>query len=332
MPTYSLEKLCEKLGTPFEGDGSIQISGVAEITSAKEGEISFVANPKYVSKISQCQASAMIVPKDLETNFRPVIRSVNPYLTFTQALYLFHKDKRKLSGGVHPSSQVDKDVQLGQDITIMPHAIVEEGVVIGDRSILYPGVYIGRGSVIGDDVILYPYVSIYAGCVVGDRTILHAGCRIGPVGLESPLGSVPPVTLKNDIEIGANVVVSGISESPTVICEGTKIDNLVQVGSGTTIGPHCIIVAQVTICDHVTMEESVTVAGQVVISSGVTISKDARIGAKSVIVGDVPENADYWGVPAQPHTKEKRLKANIARIPKLFGKIQVLEDQLSNSE
>ena len=332
MPTYTLQELCERLGEPFEGDGSIQITGVAEITSAKEGDLSFVANPKYVTKIPLCRASAMIVPKDLETDFRPVIRSSNPYLTFTQALYLFHKDKRKLSGGVHSSSQVDPSVRLGKDITVMPHAIVEKDAVIGDRSILYPGVYVGEGAEIGADVILYPHVTIYAGCSVGDRCILHAGCRIGPVNMQPSLSGQPAVALHSDVELGANVVVSGLSESPTTIGEGTKIDNLVQVGVGTNIGAHCIIVAQVTIGDHVTMGERVTVAGQVVLSPGVTIGERTQIGAKSVVVDDVPAGSIYWGIPAQPHSKEKRLKANIARLPRLFEKIQHLEDKLSESE
>lgn len=332
MPTYTLRELCEKLGEPFEGDGSIQIVGVAEITAAKEGDLSFVANPKYVTKIPQCRASAMIVPVDLETDFRPVIRSSNPYLTFTQALYLFHKDQRKVSGGIHPASQVAPSARLGKEITIMPHAIVEKDAVIGDRSILYPGVYIGEGAVIGNDVILYPHVSVYSGCRVGDQSILHAGCRIGPVDMIRASNDAPAVTLFSDVELGANVVVSGVSEFPSVIGEGTKIDNLVQVGLGTQIGPHCIIVAQVTICDHVVMEERVTVAGQVVISSGVRIGEKARIGAKSVVVDDVPPDADYWGVPAQSFNKEKRMKAQIIRLPKLFEKIQTLENRLSELE
>lgn len=332
MPTYTLRELCEKLGEPFEGDGSIQIAGVAEITTAKEGDLSFVANPKYVTKIPLCHASAMIVPIDLETEFRPVIRSSNPYLTFTQALYLFHKNQRKVSGGVHPASQVAPEARLGNDITIMPHVIVEKNAVIGDRSILYPGVYIGEGAVIGNDVVLYPHVSIYAGCRIGDQTILHAGCRIGPVDMVQSSLNSPAVTLEADVELGANVVVSGVSETPTVIGEGTKIDNLVQIGVGTRIGPHCIIVAQVTICDHVILDERVTIAGQVVISSGSRVGERARIGAKSVVVDDVPPDADYWGVPAQPFSKEKRMKAQIVRLPKLFEKIQSLEDRLSELE
>lgn len=332
MPTYTLRDLCEKLGEPFEGDGSIQIMGVAEITAAKEGDLSFVANPKYVAKIPLCRASAMIVPKELETRFRPVIRSSNPYLTFTQALYLFHKDQRKLSGGVHPASQVDPSARLGNEITIMPNAIVEKDAVIGDRSILYPGVFVGERAVIGSDVILYPHVTIYSGCQIQDLSILHAGCRIGPVDMNvSPQGS-SAVILQADVELGANVVVSGACESPTVIGEGTKIDNLVQIGVGTTIGPHCIIVAQVAIGDHVVMEERVTIAGQVVISSGVRIGGRTQIGAKSVVESDVPPESVYWGTPAQPFSKEKRMKAHIARLPKLFDKIQHLEDQLSELE
>jgi len=330
--TYSLKELCDLLGESFEGDGSIRLSGVAEITAAKPGELSFVANPKYVAKIPECHASVLIVPKDLETGFRPVIRSANPYLTFSKALYLFHKDLRKTAGGVHPTSHVAASAQLGRDVTVMANAYVGEGARIGGGSILYPGVFVGEGAVIGQEVTLYPHVSVYPGCAVGDRVILHAGCRIGPMDVTPAPGAPAPVVLEADVELGANVVVSGLPQAPTRIGEGTKADNLIQIGAGSHIGPHCIIVAQVTIGEHVTLEERVTIAGQVVIAPGVRVGAMARIGAKSVVIGDVPPDADYWGAPAQPHTQEKRMKANIARLPKLFEKIRSLEERLADSD
>ena len=331
MPTFTLRELCQELGESFEGDDSVLIRGVAEIASAKEGDLSFVANPKYVSKISQSLASVLIVPKDLETEFLPVIRSANPYLTFTKALNLFHEDTRRIARGVHPSSRVSEDVKLGADVTIMAHAVIEGGVAIGDRAVIYPGVYVGRGAVIGNDVTLYSHVTLYDCCAVGDRCILHAGCRIGSFSEQEPL-DVQPVVLAADVELGANVVVSGSEHAPTGIGEGTKVDNLVQIGAGTRIGPQCIIVAQVTMGDHVVLEERVTIAGQVVISPGVVIGAGSRIGAKSVVVGDVPKNSTYWGSPAQPHLEEKRLKANLARLPKLFDKLRSLEDRLPGKE
>lgn len=332
MTTYSIKDLAEKLNCNYEGDGSIIIKGVAEITAAKEGDLSFVANPKYIGKLPFSKASAVIVHQELETDFRPVIWSSNPYLTFSKAIYLFHQDQRRLAGGVHPSAQVTQSVKLGKDITIMPHAIIEDDVVIGDRTIVYPGVFIGNGSVIGSDAILYPHVSIYSKCVVGDRNILHAGVRVGP-SLVASLGQPEiSVVLEADVELGANVVVSGFPQAPTSIGEGTKIDNLVQIGAGTEIGPHCIIVAQVTIGEQVTLKERVTIAGQVVVSPGVVIEERSRIGAKSVVVSHVPPDSDYWGVPAQHHSKEKRFKANIARLPKLFSRIQALEEYLDKSE
>ncbi|MGI6456795.1 MAG: UDP-3-O-(3-hydroxymyristoyl)glucosamine N-acyltransferase [bacterium] len=331
MPIYTLENLCQILGESFEGDGTIELKGVAEITAAKEGEISFVANPKYVSKISLCNASALIVSHDLDTDFRPVIRSANPYLTFTKALHLFHKDNRKIAGGVHISSQVATSVSLGQDVTIMPHVIVENDVTIGDRAVIYSGVYLGKGTVIGNDVTLYPHVTIAPYCEIRDQVILHAGCRIGDNHLEQKPAQ-PCVVLERDVELGANVVVSGSPDAPTRIAEGTKIDNLVQIGAGTQIGPHCIIVAQVTLDNHVTLKERVTIAGQVVISSGVTVGERSRIGAKSVVVDDIPPDSDYWGAPAQPLTEEKRMKANLLRVPRLLDKLKTIEEQIQKDK
>jgi len=331
MPKFTLEQLCQKLEVSFEGEGQTPLEGVAEITTAKEGELSFVANPKYVSKIDLCSASALIVPKDLETDFTPLIRSDNPYLTFTKALHLFHQDNRRTAGGVDPSCQVASSVRLGQDITIMPHSIIEDDAVIGDRVVIYPGVIIGRGAVIGDDVTLYPHVSIASGCEIQYQSILHAGCRIGDVEASRHAEGCP-VRIESDVELGANVVISGLPEAMTIIGEGTKIDNLVQIGGGSKIGKHCIIVAQVTIGDHVEFGERVTIAGQVVVSSGITIGEHSRIGAKSTVMEDVPPKSDYWGTPAQPHSEEKRLKANLARLPRMFEKIKNIESQVTGKE
>lgn len=326
---FTLAELSEKLAEPFEGDGATPLKGVAEITSAQEGDLSFVANPKYVANIASTKASALIVPKDLETGFRPLIRSVNPYLSFTKALHLFHDKPRRTSGGVDPAAHVHEGVQLGHDVTVMAHAMIEEGAVIEDRTVIYPGVFIGKNAHIGRDATLYPNVFIYEGCQVGERTILHAGCRIG--GLDQVPGSAS-VILEADLELGANVVVASGLERPTRIQEGTKIDNLVQVGPGAVIGPHCIIVSQVMIGQGATLDERVTIAGQVVVTEDVTIGASARIGAQSVVTSDVPPDSDFWGSPAQSHRQEKRLKANIARLPKLFEKIHQLEDKISESK
>lgn len=325
----TLKELCEKLNEPFEGDESTPIRGVAEIQNAQTGDLSFVANPKYVARIPESRASVLIVPTDLETDFRPLIRASNPYLTFTKAIQLFHTKPSLTSGGVHESCHVSPDASLGSDVTVMAHATIEAGARIGDRTVLYPGVFIGQNTVIGNDVTLYPHVSVYAGCTIADNTIIHAGCRIGaPLAGNYPEGCVP-VVLGSDLEIGANVVITGNELSPTTIKDGTKIDNLVQVGGATVIGEHCIIVAQVTIGDHVTMGQRVTIAGQVVLTPGITLGDHARIGAQSVVTTDVPPNSDFWGSPAQPHRDEKRMKANVARLPRILERVNRLEDQLS---
>lgn len=330
MPQFTVAEISEQLGEAFEGDGSRIITGVGEITAAKEGILSFVANPKYINKIRECKASALIIPTDLETEFRPVIRSMNPYLTFTRALGIFHAKNRPLSGGVHPTSKVADDVQLGSESTVMAHAIVDRGAVIGDRSVIYPGCFVGKNAVIGNDVTLYPHVSVTDGCHIEDLCILHGGCRIGSNRSPFEIGGGIPVTLGRDIELGANVVIAGCSELPTVIGEGTKIDNLVQVGFGVTMGIQCIVVAQVSISDNTDIGDYVVIAGQVVINGNLSIGPRSRIGAKSVVQTDVPADADFWGDPAQPINKEKRLKANLLRLPRLFEKIQSIEDRFNN--
>lgn len=328
MPSFSLAELSTALNVSFEGDGTVQVTGLAEINKAQEGELSFVANPKYVPLIEQSKAAVLIVPIDLETDFRPVLRSSNPYLTFTNALNLFHDNQRKTSGGIHPSAHIAENVILGKDITVMAHAVVESGSHIEDGVVIYPGCYVGQNVLIKEESTLYANVSIYHHCQIGKRSILHAGCRIGSSIKQQTNPQNNPVVLEDDIELGANVVISGNYEYPTTIKNGTKIDNLVQVGKGTTIGEHCIIVAQVTLGDQVTFGERVTIAGQVVVSSNVSIGNRSRVGAKSVVESDIPDDADYWGVPARPHRDEKRLKASMARLPKYYKRIQEIENEL----
>lgn len=325
----SLQELCDKLGEPFEGNASTLIKGVAEIGNASEGDLSFVANPKYVSKIPESRASVLIVPTDLETDFRPLIRSNNPYLTFTKAIQLFHEKPRPSSGGIHESCAVSPHATIGRDVTIMANVTVEDGAVIGERTLLYPGVFIGANARIGEDCTLYPHVSVYDGCTLGDNTIIHSGSRIGTPISGTYTKPCVPVELGKNVEIGANVVIAGDELTTTTIGEGTKIDNLVQIGGGTCIGNHCIIVAQVTIGDHVTMDERVTIAGQVVLSPGVSLGARARIGAQSVVMTDVPPDSDFWGSPAQPHRDEKRMKANVARLPRIIDRVHRLEDHVS---
>lgn len=328
MPSFSLAELSAALNVSYEGDGTVQVTGLAEINKAQEGELSFVANPKYVPLISQSKAAVLIVPIDLETDFRHVLRSPNPYLTFTNALHLFHDSQRRTSGGIHPSAHIGDDVILGKDITVMAHAVIESGSQIEDGVVIYPGCYVGENVQIQEESTLYANVSVYHHCQIGKRSILHAGCRIGSSIKPQNNPQTNPVVIGDDIELGANVVISGEYDHPTKIGNGTKADNLVQVGKGNSIGEHCIIVAQVTLGDHVTFGERVTIAGQVVISSNVTVGNRSRVGAKSVVETDIPDDETYWGVPARPHRDEKRMKASLARLPKYYKRIQEIENEL----
>ncbi len=331
MRSISLRQLGELLGADVVGNADIQIHGISGIDEAEAGDISFVANPKYVARIRVCRASALIVGRDLVTDFRPLLVTDDPYLAFTRALKLLLGETPVRDGGVHERAIVAPTVRLGQGVSIMANAVIEDNVVIGDRSSIYPGTFIGEGTQIGQDAVLYPNVTICPNTVIGNSVIIHGGTSL--ISRQAPdQGHSTRIILGDDVELGANVTVAGGGNRDTVISRGTKIDNLVGIRAGAHLGENCIIVAQVTIGEGVTLEEHVTLAGQVVVAPGVTIGAYSTVGAKSYVEENLAGGQAYSGSPAQPHGLERRLHVYLRRVPDLQKRISDLEKRVQHQD
>ncbi|MFH1740114.1 MAG: UDP-3-O-(3-hydroxymyristoyl)glucosamine N-acyltransferase [bacterium] len=331
MRSISLQQLGTILSADVIGDGTTEIHGIAGIEEAGPGDISFVANPKYVNRISLCRASALIVGRHLSTEFRPLLVADDPYLAFTQALNILLGEQRQQRTGVHERAMVAADVSLGTGVSIMANASLESGVSVGDRSIIYPGVFVGSNTHIGADAVLYPNVTIGAETQIGDRVIIHGGtCLLMSETLKNPEGS--RIILGDDVELGANVTITCGGKRDTIIGRGTKVDNLVGIRAGAQLGENCIVVAQCTIGEDATLEERVTLAGQVVICSGIHIGPRTTVGAKSYVDEDLPGGEAYSGTPAQPHSRERRLHAYLRRVPELRDRIEQLEHRFQERE
>jgi len=334
MSMMTTGQLAEQLDLELQGDPNVPLFGVAGIAEAEPGDLSFIHSPKYVDKISTTKAAALIVPTNLETDFRPVLRSDAPYMAFAKAISILAPGRQAPPPGVHRTAVLGCNVFVGEGISIQAHVIVEDDTIIGDNAVLYPMVYAGRGSVIGEGTVIHPRVTLGEKVIVGARCIIHPGTSIGSEASSlvfKASSDRPSVEIGDNVEIGSNVVIARGDRTPTRIGSGTKIDNLVQIGSGAQIGQNCIIVAQTGIGDNAVLEDGVTLAGQAAIRPGMRVGRGATIAAQSVVETDVPEGQVFFGFPAKPHDQEMRIKVCINRLPNLFKTVKDLEKKMEDS-
>ncbi|HZY30477.1 MAG TPA: UDP-3-O-(3-hydroxymyristoyl)glucosamine N-acyltransferase [Candidatus Methylomirabilis sp.] len=331
-----LRELAEKLECRLVGDGEIDVRGLAPFDEAEDGDLTFVAHPRYLLKLEASRASAVILKEGVSASSKPALLARDPYLAFVKALYLFYPPERP-APGVHPSTIVAPGVRLAEGVSIGPFSYIEEGVVIGPRSAVGPQVYIGRGSSMGADCRVYPQVTIREGVEIGDRVILHSGAVVGSDGFgylrdrggaRVKIPQVGRVILEDDVEIGANVAIDRATLGTTRLKRGTKIDNLVQIAHNVTVGEDTVIAAQTGISGSTKIGNRVTLAGQVGIVDHVTIGDDVTIGAQAGVISDLPPGMAFWDTPAVPHFEAKRNIAGLHRLPLLLKSLQSVESRL----
>jgi len=337
--TITLQELATQAGGELRGgDPAQQITGAAALSEAVAGEVTFYADPRYLARLRNTQASAIFVPLNFsEETSAAQIRVANPSKAFEQLVLKLAPKPIVFAPVIHPTAAIDQSAKLGRDVSIQPHAVIEAGTHIGDKTVIGAGSYIGQESVIGESCVIYPNVTIRERTKIGARVIVHRGAVIGADGFGfemvggqyQKIPQIGIVQIDDDVEIGANTTIDRARFGRTWIQAGVKIDNLVQIAHNVIIGKNSIIAAQTGISGSTRVGENVKMAGQVGVIGHLTIENDTIIAAQSGISKDLPGGA-WFGSPAVPLSDAKRQIALIHRLEKLFDRLKAIEKKLGS--
>ncbi|HEX8252530.1 MAG TPA: UDP-3-O-(3-hydroxymyristoyl)glucosamine N-acyltransferase [Thermoanaerobaculia bacterium] len=305
MPAVPLSDIVKFVSGKYDGPDAA-IDGVLPLGEAGERHISFLSNPKYAPQLDTTRAAAVLVANDLEGDSPRWIRVANPYYAMATVVARFF-NQRPAPKGISPLASIAASATLGNNVAVGAFASIGDGVTIGDDVTIYPHVTIEDGAAIGDGTVIYPQVSIYFGCKVGRKCIIHSGVVIGSDGYgfatdergyHHKIPQVGIVRIEDEVEIGAGTTVDRAALGETVIGEGTKIDNLVQIGHNVRIGKRCLLVSQVGIAGSTELGESVQVGGQSGFAGHLKIGNRVRVYSKSAVFEDVPDGIWVRGIPA----------------------------------
>jgi UDP-3-O-[3-hydroxymyristoyl] glucosamine N-acyltransferase len=315
----TVDELAKEIGAEVAGDGSMTIASASTLEDAQPGQISFLANAKYAKLLETTRASAVVVaPATKPIGNLTLLKAADPYFAFRQAVVRLHGFRK------HPHKNIS------------PRANVETTASIGEGTVIYPGAYVGHNVRVGRDCIIYPNAVVYEECVLGDRVILHSGTVIGAdgygyatnKGIHHKLPQIGNVILEDDVEVGACCSIERAAMGSTVIGKGTKIDQLVVIGHGSKVGPHCLLVAQSGIAGSVTLGHHVVLAGQTGVAGHLKIGDQVTVGAQSGIIADIDEQSTVVGSPAMPVSHARRVYMHFTQLPNIVDRLKAVEQQL----
>lgn len=324
-----LADLAAHLGATLHGDPAARITRVAGIESAIAGDLAFVANPKYASLAQTTQATAVLVEPDFPEISASTLRLKNPYLAFARAIELFYQPPA-YAPGIHPTAVIAPSAQVGAGSHVGAYAVISDHVSIGERAIILPHVVLYPYARVGKNFFAHAHAVVREHCQLGDDVILQNGAIIGADGFgfakqSSSEGALwykilqsGAAVLEDAVEVQANACIDRASIGETRICAGAKIDNLVQVGHGSTVGADTLLCAQVGLAGSTTVGKNVILAGQVGVAGHCTIGDGAIATAQSGIPGDVSPGKVVSGYPAIDNRQWLRSVALFNRLPELI--------------
>ncbi len=332
-----LSELATRLDCRLEGDGELDVTRVAGIQDAQPGDVTFLANPKYEKLLATTRATAVILKEEAPAAPCAMLRARDPYLAFARAVSLFAPVSRP-APGVHALAAIAADASLGADVSVGPFVAIGEGARIGERTVIYPNVTIGAGATVGSDCTIHSNVAIRERCTVGDRVILQNGVVVGGDGYgfvrrgdgtHEKIPQVAVVVIEDDVELGANTTVDRPAVGETRIKAGTKIDNLVQIGHGVTVGRNVLMAAQVGIAGSTDVEDDVVFGGQVGVGGHLTIGRGAIAVGQSGVTNSLDPGAFVAGYPAIDSRDWRKASVLFRRLPEMKRRIEQLEARVA---
>jgi UDP-3-O-[3-hydroxymyristoyl] glucosamine N-acyltransferase len=335
-----LGEIATALGAVLEnGDPEADITGVAGIEEAAAGQITFIANPKYVPVAGKTAASAIIVSEDFPVGSRPLLRSKNPYLCFARAVDLFYQPPR-YAPEVHPTAVIAPTAIIGANAHVGAYVVIDENVTIGSDAALLPHVVIYRGARIGNNFFAHAHAIVRENCRLGDNVILQNGAVVGCDGFGfardddhwEKIAQSGPAILESDVEVQANACIDRASVGETRIARGVKIDNLAQVGHGSAVGEHTLLCAQVGLAGSTVVGKNVIIAGQAGVAGHCNVGDDVVITAQSGTHGDIPAGSMVSGSPAFEHKQWLRAVNAFSKLPELAKAVRNLATKQKEAE
>ncbi|MCK9230289.1 MAG: UDP-3-O-(3-hydroxymyristoyl)glucosamine N-acyltransferase [Syntrophales bacterium] len=334
-----LSDIASFLGGFVIGDGDVEIRAVSGIEEASEGDLTFVANPRYRADIATTGASAILVPRDITAAPKPLVVVDDPYVSLARVLTLLYPDEAP-PAGISEGAFIAPDASIAENVTICPGSCVGSSARLDRGVTLYPGVVVGDGAVIGEDSVLYPNVTIYRRCIIGKRVVLHAGVVVGSdgFGFAGPgtgnvkVPQVGIVRIDDDCEIGANTTIDRGTLGVTWIKEGVKIDNLVQIAHNVVIGERSVVVAQVGISGSTRIGRGVLLGGQAGLVGHITVGDGAMVAAKTGIHKNVPPGTVMSGFSQMPHRLWLRTQATLPQLPEMRKRLLDLAARIEQIE
>lgn len=327
------------IDAPLSGKGDTQISDVAPLSEAGALDLAYVDKPEAIAEAASSAAGCLLVPTSADCTplgDRTLIRVESPKAIFIDLMLKFRPPRERPAPKVTIDAWIHPTARIGEETSIGAHCFVDAEARIGERCIIHPGVYIGAGVRIGDDCEIHPNTVIQADCRLRDRVILHPCSVIGADGFgydftDGHFQKIPhtgTVILEDDVEIGASTCVDRAMIGQTVIGEGTKIDNQVQVAHNCRIGKHNVVAGHVGLAGSVTTGDYVQVAGQVGVADHVHVGSGSQLGAKAAVAQNVPEKSVMHGIPARPAREQIRIVTAAAKLPEMRKQLKALQNQV----
>ena len=338
--SFTLGELAKLLGVRFKGDPQIVIRGIDTLENAGPDELSFLVEKRYEKALADCRASALIVGPLHEHLTLPLLIAERPQLVLAGASKLLFEAPPP-PAGIHPRAFVAEDTMLAEGVFVGPLAHIGSGCRVGKSCVLSAGAHLGNRVILGDGCVIHPNAVILDDCILGNRVVVHSGTVIGGDGFgyaqdeknrHVKIPQVGIVEIEDDVEIGANCAIDRATFGKTLIKQGAKIDNLVQIGHNVVIGECAVLVSQVGVSGSSRIGRYAVLAGQVGIVDHVEIGDGARVGAKSGVSNSVKARQDVSGIPAVPHREWLRTQGHIRRLPDMKTEIRGLGDRVRRLE